>query len=217
MELTMGKRIFLDCETIPPDGSDPLLHGRIQTCTEEEYRKLALDPEYCRLLCLGLIIEEDGQILHKGTLGRDRQTMQFHLDEARTLRAFWNLVKGFDVCRDLFIGWNILDFDMHALFMRSVIHRVKPSIDLRFQRFRDRPIYDCMWKFEHWRRKISLDEAAKVLGLKSSKTDEVNGAKVYDLFLEGRHQEICDYCLADCELTRLLYYRINFLSVQGEL
>lgn len=210
----MAKKIFLDCETIPPDKSSPLIRDKIATYTEEEYRKLALEPEYCRLLCIGLIIEEDDRILHRGTLGRDKQSLKFHLDEARTLRAFWNLVKGFDPYRDLIIGWNLLDFDLHALMMFSVLHKVRPTIDLRFQRFRDRPIYDCMWEFEHWRRRISLDEAAKILGFESSKTNEVNGSKVYDLFLEGRHQEICDYCLADCDLTRLLYYRINFLSIQ---
>ncbi len=210
----MTKRIFLDIETIPPDKSDPSSRDKIQHCTEEEYRKLALDPEYGRLLCIGLIVEEGDRIIHRGTLGRDRDSKLFHLDEARTLRAFWNILKGFDQYKDLIIGWNVLDFDLHFLCMRSVIRKVKPSIDVCFARFRNRPVYDVMWEFEHWRKRFSLDEAAKILGLKSSKTDEVNGAKVYDLFLEGRHQEICDYCLADCELTRSLYYRINFLGEQ---
>jgi len=208
----MAKRIFLDCETIPPDRSNPLIRERLESCTEEEYRKLALDPEYARILCIGLIVEQDDQILHRGTFGRDRHSNLFHLDEGRTLRAFWSLVKDFNINRDLFIGWNILDFDLHLLCMRSVIWRVKPSINLRFQRFRDHPIYDCMWEFEHYRRKLKLDEAAKILGIESSKSDEVDGSKVYDLFLEGRHQEICDYCLKDTELTRAIYYRINFLK-----
>lgn len=210
----MTKRIFLDCETIPPDRSNHPFREKLEGCTEEEYRKLALDPEYARIICIGIIVEHDDQIVHRGTLGRDRKSGQFYLNEARMLKAFWNLVKGFDPCRDLLIGWNLLDFDMHCIMMRSVIHQVKPSIDLRFQRFRDQPIYDCMWEFEHWRRKISLDEAAKVLGLKTSKTNDVNGSRVYDLFLEGRHQEICDYCLKDTELTRAIYYRINFKEIE---
>lgn len=208
----MAKRIFLDCETLPPDRSDPLLRDKTESFSEEEYRKLALAPEYGRLLCVGIIIEQDGQIIHRGTLGRDRSSMLFHLDEARTLRAFWKLLQGFDPYRDLLIGWNILDFDLHFLCMRSVIQKVKPSIDICFARFRDKPVHDLMWSFEHWRRKISLDEVAKILGFESSKKEDVNGSKVYDLFVDGRHQEICDYCLADCELARLLYYRINFLE-----
>jgi hypothetical protein len=175
----MAKYIFLDTQTVPPDKSAPHICDKVQDCSEDEYRKLALEPEYSRLLCIALLIEENGQIIHRGTLGRDRETLMFHLDEARTLRAFWNLVRGFNSQRDLLIGWNILDFDMHLICLRSVIHDVQPTIDFRFQRFRDRPIYDCMWEFEHWRRKISLDEAAKILGLESSKKDGIDGSKVY--------------------------------------
>jgi hypothetical protein len=207
----MAKKIFLDIETIPPEKCAPAICDKVQNCTEEEYRRLSLDPEYCRILCVALIIEENDRVTHRGTLGRDRQSLNFHLDEARTLRAFWNLVRGFDPYKDLIVGWNVLDFDLHAMCMRSVIHQVKPTIDLRFQRFRDHPIYDVMWEFEHWRRRLSLDEAAKVLGLQTSKTDGIDGSRVYDLFLEGRHKEICDYALRDTELTRAIYYRINFL------
>jgi hypothetical protein len=210
----MTKRIFLDIETLPPDKSDPLVRDKIQHCSEEEYRKLALAPEYGRLLCIGLIVEQNGQIIHRGTLGRDRYSMLLHLDEARTLRAFWNLLKGFDPYKDLLIGWNVLDFDLHFLCMRSVIREVKPSIDVCFARFRDRPVTDLMWEFEHWRRRLSLDEAAKILGLQTSKTDGIDGSKVYDLFLEGQHQEICDYALRDTHLTRAIYYRLNFLKEQ---
>lgn len=208
----MAKRIFLDTETIPPDKSGSLIRDKIQHYTEEEYRKLALDPEYGRLLCIGLIVEQNDQIIHRGTLGRDRKSKLFHLDEARTLQAFWKLVQGFDPYKDTLIGWNILDFDLHFLCMRSVICKVKPSIDICFARFRSSPIYDVMWEFEHWRRRISLDEAAKILGLRSSKQDGVDGSKVYDLFLEGHHQEIADYCMADVELTRAIYYRLTFLK-----
>jgi hypothetical protein len=208
----MAKNIFLDIETIPPDKSAPHVRDKVKDCSEEEYRKLSLEPEYSRLLCIALLIEEDGRVIHRGTLGRDRETLTFHLDEARTLRAFWNLVRGFNPYKDLLIGWNLLDFDMHLICLRSVICRVQPTIDLRFQRFRDRPIYDCMWEFEHWRRRISLDEAAKILGLESSKKDGIDGSRVYDLFLDGRHQEICDYALRDTELTREIYYRLNFMK-----
>ena len=69
-----------------------------------------------------------------------------------------------------------------------------------------------MWEFEHWRRRISLDELAKILGLKSSKQNGLNGNGVYDKFLEGSHEEIADYCMRDVELVREIYYRLNFLS-----
>jgi hypothetical protein len=64
-------------------------------CSDEEFRRLALDGDFGCVLTIGLLIEHDEQVIHRGLLGRERQTMMFHLDEARTLRAFWKLLKGF--------------------------------------------------------------------------------------------------------------------------
>lgn len=205
-------RIFLDVESLPPDRSDPYVSEKIAQCTDEEYRQLALDSRYGRLLCIGLIVEQDNVVTRRGILGRDRSTGQFHLEEARTLRSFWKLTSVFNPRRDLLIGFNALDFDLDFLCTRSVINKVKPSFNVCFARYHASPVYDVMWEFTHWRRRISLDEVAKVLRLKSSKQDGVNGSRVYDLFLEGCHQEIADYCLKDVELTRDIYRRLNFID-----
>lgn len=205
-------RVFLDIETLPPERDEPLLKERIAQLDEEEYRRLALDGRYGRLLCIGLIIEENNLITRRGVLGRDRNTGKFHLDETKILRSFWKLICGFDPRQDLLVGFNLLDFDLDFLCTRSVIRQVKPPFNICFARFRASPVYDVMWEFTHWRKKISLDEVSKVLGLESSKQDEVNGSKVYDLFLAGRHKEIADYCLKDVELTRAIYRRMNFIA-----
>src|SRR5688500_16477212 len=117
----MATKVFLDAETLPPDESDPLTGCESGTRTEEEYRKLARNPQFGRILCIGLIVERDGEVITRGVLGRDRSTGLFHLDEARILRAFWKLVRDFDDRRDLFIGFNLLDFDLHYICTRSVI------------------------------------------------------------------------------------------------
>lgn len=205
-------KVFLDLESVPPEKDDHVIGDRVGQMTDEEYRALALNGEYGRLLCIGLIIEQDHQIVHRGVLGRDRATLRFHLDEQRTLRAFWKLLGKFNPNRDLLIGCNLLDFDLHFLCLRSIIKGVKPSFQVSFARYRSRPIYDVMWEFEHWRHRISLHEMANILGIESSKRDGINGGAVYDLFLQGCHQEIADYCLRDVEVTRSIYYRMNFLD-----
>ena len=209
-------RIYLDLETIPPDRNDPSVGEKLANCTEEDYRNLSLDGDYGRILCIGLIVEKDGQVIRRGTLGRDRNTGKFHLDEARILRSFWKLLQGFNPRRDLLIGFNLLDFDLHFICTRSVIKRVRPSYNICFARFRSSPVFDVMWEFTHWRRKISLHEVARVLGLESSKQNGVDGSRVYDLYVAGRHQEIADYCLKDVELTRAAYYRLNFIEETTE-
>jgi hypothetical protein len=212
-------KYFIDIETLPPEKNDPLIKDCASQSDEDEFRKLALNCAYGRILCIGLIVEENSEITLRGVIGRSRSTNRFHLDEARTLRSFWKLVEGFDYRRDLLIGFNLLDFDLPFICTRSVIKRVKPSFNVCFARFRSRPIYDVMWEFNHWRHRIRLDEVAGILGLPSSKQNGVAGNKIYDMFLAGRHEEIASYCLADCALTRSIYYRMNFLqedeSAQG--
>jgi 3'-5' exonuclease len=212
----MATKVFLDAETLPPDASDPIGGNESGSRTEEEFRQLALNPQYGRLLCLGLIIERDGEVVTRGVLGRDRATRRFHLDETRTLRAFWKLMRDFDDRRDLLIGFNVLDFDLHFICTRSVIKQIRPSLNVCFARYRSRPVFDVMWEFCHWRHRISLDELAKILGLRSPKQGGMNGGRVYDLFLEGRHEEIADYCLDDVEVTRAIYRRLTFIGNDGE-
>lgn len=206
----MVTKVFLDAETLPPDESVPLPGCESGSGTDEEFRQLALKPEFGRILCIGVIVERDGEVVTRGVLGRDRSTGRFHLDEARVLRAFWKLIRDFDDRRDLLVGFNLLDFDLHFICTRSVITRVRPSIDVCFARYRQRPVFDCMWAFTHWRHRISLDDLAKVLGLESPKQDGMDGSRVYDLFVEGRHQEIADYVMRDCECTRAIYRRLIF-------
>jgi 3'-5' exonuclease len=206
----VAKKVFLDIETLPPAGDDACAPGDGAARVACDPDRLALNGAYGRLLCIGLIVEEDGVVIHRGLYGRDRTTMRFHLDEARTLSSFWKLVKDFNRHRDLFIGFNILDFDLLFLCQRSVINKVRPSVDICFARFRSRPVYDVMWEFTRWRHKISLDSLSKVLGLESSKGEGIDGSRVYEFYLQGRHQEIADYCLRDVELTRRIYYRMQF-------
>src|SRR5438045_432987 len=102
------RRIFIDIETLPP-GEDmrekiardveqeialqaiPFDDEMVSNLTNERFRELALKPEYGRILTIGLIIEEDEKILEHGLLGRNHSTKRFHLDETRTLQAFWKL------------------------------------------------------------------------------------------------------------------------------
>jgi hypothetical protein len=205
-------RIYLDAETLPPERDDPLIQHIVAKDDEEEYRKLALSSQYARILCVGMIIEEDGRILRQGVLGRDKNSNNFHLDSAKTLRSFWSLLRQFNTRQDLLVGFNLLDFDLHLITTQSVIRKIKPSIEIPFARYRCQPVYDLMWQFTHWKSRISLDEVAKVLGLNSSKSDGVNGSRVYDLFHQGRHKEIEDYCMRDVILNREIYCRSKFLE-----
>jgi 3'-5' exonuclease len=221
------KRIFLDIETLPPAESfrEKLSreiyaeHGpgelgpseaEIDVEVEKRFRDLALRGEWGRLLCVGLVIEEDGVVKHCGVLGRDRETRRFHLDEARTLRSFWHLVAGFREGQDLFIGHNLLDFDLLFLYKRSCIHGLRPSVNLSFRRYQSQPLFDTMWEWTKWHQKISLHELAQALGMPSPKESGVDGLGIYDLYQQGRHEEIAQYCMLDVKCAREVFYRLQY-------
>lgn len=223
----MGKRIYLDIETLPPaeETKTSLLQGlRQQKLTmqetindddlammaDEQYRTYALHGERGRILTIGLLIEENGVLLQQGGLGRDRETRQYHLDEARTLRAFWKLVADFNPSRDLFIGHNILDFDLPFIYKRSIIHQIKPTLHLPFRRFQCQPIFDTMWEWSCWRHRISLHDLAQALAVPSPKEAGVTGDNVYDLYQQGRHEEIAQYCMRDVLCVRAVFHRLRY-------
>ena len=152
------------------------------------------------MLTIGMIVEHDWNVVHCGLLGRERPSGRFHLDERRTLRAFWKLLDSFNVARDLIIGHNVMDFDLPFLYKRSRINRVHPSILFSFARYRSAPIYDTMREWAHWNPNaayISLVELAEILKVGLGKTEGMDESRIYDEFLEGNHERIAEYCLQD--------------------
>jgi 3'-5' exonuclease len=230
------RKIFLDIETLPPDdrereqitaGQVRKLERRAQSnlcpkdeepCSDEEFKRLALYGEYGRVLTIGVIVERDRVETHRGVLGRERQTMMFHLDEARTLRGFWKLLKNFNISRDLVIGHNVLEYDLPFIYKRSVIHGVEPSVRLSFARYRSSPIFDTMREWAQWdmKRVISLVELARVLKVEGGKAEGIDGSRIYDRFCAGCHDEIARYCLRDVEMVRAIYRRMTFAPDESD-
>lgn len=205
------RKIFLDIETLPPDIESFVSPASLEVGDDKDFRKLALKAEKGRILTVGVIVEENSRVIRQGLFGRDRQTGMFHLDEAKTLRGFWNLIGGVVEGRDLFVGHNILDFDLPFLIKRSIVHRIKPA-KISFARFRQSPIFDTMWEWSLWRERISLNDVAEALEIASPKNGGIDGSQIYDHFCAGKHQEIALYCMRDVECTREVYYRISFLD-----
>ena len=207
-------RVFCDVETLPPERELLARFPKVCGCGEEEYRKLALTGEYGRVLTIGVIVEVDGQVTQSGCLGRDRETRLFHLEERRTLQAWWRLLRSFRPDSDLIVTFNGISFDLPFLYKRSVINRVQPTVNLSFARYRSRPIFDVMHEWNKWdpKKYISLDELARLLGLQSPKEDGMDGSRVYDRFCEGpqAHEDLAAYCMADVRVLRQCWYRMTY-------
>lgn len=209
----MRRTIFIDIETLPAiqlhmTGSPALAPAP----TDENHLKTALNGDFGRLLCIGIIDEFPRGEIERGVIGRDSCQDVFHGHERIILTEFWQRMKTFRPNVDGIVGHNIYDFDLKFILKRSIIHGVQPTVELSFARYRNQPIYDTMCEWERWSfgSRASLDTLTKALGLESSKQDGINGAQVYPLFCAGAHLIIHDYCLRGVEVTRAVYKRMNF-------
>src|SRR5438105_1917938 len=131
-------------------------------------------------------------------------------DEAQTLKDFLALMSDFDSECDLLVGHNIVGFDLPFIFQRCLANNItaKPFIDLG--EYRVQGVYDTMraWWLGDRRSRVSLDDIAWTLGIESSKTGEVEGSKVFELYQAGKLQQIREYNLNDVRVTRKVYERI---------
>ena len=200
------KIIFLDIETVPTDLSlqeNGLLEAQIQLNETELLKKLSLSAATAKILCLCYAIEPPA--------GCEVQVLQG--EETEIIKAFWKLAAE---C-NLFVGHNILDFDLRFIYQRSIIHQIKPSRDLPFARFRNAPIYDTMQEWSKWGREhASLDTLSKALSIPSPK-ETLDGSKVYPHYRAGKIAEIVEYCKRDVDSTRQLYRRLTFTKVPGQM
>lgn len=192
---------FLDIETLP---ASPELESQLQEVYERRrsnrstsfgdfVRGTSLSGNWGRILCIGIALDDQPVDILTG-------------DEPSILTAFWQLVAH----QQLFVGHNALDFDLPFIWKRSVVHGIRPSVQLTFQRYQTSPIFDTMRIWDQWGTpSTGLDQLARILGLESSKQG-IDGSQVHDYYLANRLDEIYDYCKRDVELTRNVYHRLTF-------
>jgi len=196
--------LFFDIETIPTEAAlaeKQSLQIQLQLEEAEIIKKLSLSAISARILCMGYVIEPPA----------DSPVQVVHGDERAILEKFWSLAPNVD----LFVGHNILDFDLRFFYQRSIIQRIKPSREIAYERYRSAPVYDTMHEWTRWGRDtISLDSLSRALGLESPK-ETLDGAKVYPYYCEGKLAEICEYCRRDVEAVRRVYRRMTFSGEHG--
>lgn len=198
------KILFFDIETVPTENAlaeNGLLGSQIQLDEAEIIKRLSLSAATARILCVGYALEPPA----------DSPVEVIQGEEKEILRGFWRLAAE----SNLFVGHNVLDFDLRFIHQRSIIHRIKPPRDIPFARFRNSPVFDTMHEWSKWGRDlISLDRLAKALEIASPK-GELDGSKVYPYYKAGKLAEIYDYCKGDVETVRRVYRRLTFSNFAG--
>jgi 3'-5' exonuclease len=198
------KICFMDIETVPTDRSleeNGLLEAQLQLDEGDLIKKLSLSAATAKILCLCYAIEPP--------VGSEVQVLEG--DETEIIKEFWKLA----VDCNLFVGHNILDFDLRFIYQRSIIHQIKPSRELPFARFRSAPIFDTMHEWSKWGREhASLDLLSRTLSIPSPK-ESLDGSKVYPYYRAGKLADIVNYCKCDVDSVRQVYRRLTFTDGPG--
>ena len=174
----------------------------------QKLAKTSLDGGYGRICCIGWAIDDEAP---QHVIGADEKAILAQFYEAVAAAVG---VKTHDRGVDRpcnFVGHNITGFDLRFLWQRSVIHGLRRPAVIPFnvkpwdERLKDTM---TMWNPDRDKR-ISLDKLCKVLGVKSSKTGDIDGSKIAQAWADGRHTEIADYCMADVVATRECYRKMS--------
>jgi hypothetical protein len=130
-------------------------------------------------------------------------------EEAQALSDFLILMADFDVECDEIVGHNIIGFDLPFIFQRCLANNIAAKPFVNLGEYNVRGVFDTMRGW--WlggRQRVGLDDMAWALGFESSKTSEVEGSKVFELYQAGRLAEIREYNLNDVRVTRKAYERM---------
>ncbi len=130
--------------------------------------------------------------------------------EKEMLSEFWKIAANYNE----FISFNGRSFDAPFLATRSAINRIRPSVDLMFNRYlnlqrsniKHIDLLDQLTFYGAMKRKwSSLHLWCRAFGIESPKTQGIKGDDVGKLFREKKYLEIARYNLRDLQATAELY------------
>lgn len=235
-EPVLPKAYTLDIETLTlpdfrervgPQLERSLRLGNMRLDQQQRYLEdIAAEEERC--YALGALSATSGRILsiaiHVGAvpglqfsgLQQSQSEHVFGVDargneeeEKEALRDFLKFMNSFDPEVDELVGHNIINFDLPFIFQRCLVHSLSVQPFVNLAEYNVRGVFDTMRQW--WlgdRRTVSLDDLAWALGIESSKTADVEGSKVYDLYQSGKLAQIREYNLNDVRVTRKIYERM---------
>lgn len=181
------------------EGEDLLSAGEAAQ-QDKDYDKSSFDGTYSRIVCIGMIAFSDS-MEPQGALA------WYGGQEKELLRQFWAWMG--KARPGLVITHNGLGFDLPFIKKRSIIHQVRPPVEISLAKFRTEPVYDTLAVWSNWdsRGWVKLDVLARALGVE---TKSGSGKQVAEMWQAGRGREIADYCLQDCYVTYACYSKMTF-------
>lgn len=221
----LGK-LFLDAETIPsqdirvyqeiatsvtPPGSmskpETIAKWREEKAPDEidkQWRKTALNGTRGEIVVLSWAMDEGAP----ECLWRD---IKEHDSERQLLGRFWKKMAEENPL--LWVGHNIVDFDLRFIWQRSIIKGVPPSVPIPVnQPAWGGDVFDTMKTWAGNREMISLDNLCGCLGIDAGQ-DGMKGSMVWDYVRDGKIEEVAEYCVRDVIAVREVYRKMTFRNL----
>ena len=182
-----------------PEDADVTLDQLFQTRT-------ALVPEFARIVtvCLG-IVDQSGKF--KTTVFSNENERSLLIELRKTLFRCGEL--GYFLC-----GHNVKNFDIPMMAKRMIINNILPPKIF--------PTYDTkpwevkaidtrdVWQYGQYASISTLDLMCGVMGVESSKSDEMDGSRVHEVFYKEKNiDKINTYCEKD---VKVLYEVVKKLQ-----
>jgi predicted PolB exonuclease-like 3'-5' exonuclease len=213
--------VFLDIETIPsrlpwvkeyiggkvthpatikkPESIKAWEDEKKADAVEEAMRKCSFDGAMNHIICIGAAVNNEPPVSFSAKTHEDEFDVMFNFYQ-------W-LVSVYDKFGTIYVGHNITGFDLRVMRQRSIILEVLPPLGIPFNaKPWDNNPFDTMQKWDG-QNKTKLDVIARALGVEGK--DGVDGSMVFDMWLEGKHDEIADYCKSDVEMVRKVYNKMK--------
>lgn len=184
-----------------------------EAAAQELWRKTSFDGSCGHICVIGLAIDD----YLPTAIYKDN----WHASESDVLREFFATVD--KACamnpnvQPVFIGHNLIEFDLRFIFQRAVVLGVKPSphFPLNARPYGDRSVFDTMTAWAGARNRVGLDRLARALGADGK--SGMDGSMVWDAVNAGRIAEVAKYCRNDVEMTRAIHKRMTFAPSYDEL
>lgn len=216
--------LYLDIETIPSQSPD--VHARIAetvTCpgniskpetvkawetdkkpglVKEAIAKTSFDGALGHICCIGWAWNDDAVLIFPVvTVEDEREAL------ASFTRALIEQADSENFYSPVIVGHCVASFDIRFLWQRAIVLGVRmPAWFPRDPKPWGNEVFDTMTAFAGAKNTISADRLARALGLQGK--DEVDGSMVAQMWAEGRHGEIAEYCRSDVEMVRSIHRRM---------
>jgi predicted PolB exonuclease-like 3'-5' exonuclease len=136
-----------------------------------------------------------------------------YMNEKTMLEQFWSIFKNKKYANVHLISFNGRNFDAPFIMLRSALLGIRPSRNLmegtKFNYHLHTDLIDelCFFAPSSYgaTKRFNFDFYAREFGLQSPKAEGIDGSKVKDFFLDGKVNEVAEYCMRDVTTTWELY------------